>query len=133
MKVCSFLVFASVVTRVGGVARLNCSTTTGGSVEWKRILPKEYSFTLGYIYVNSWLQRTYEEGGRHNVSLDPLTDAYDLVITNVTEGDAGKYVCTETIGRREEPIELVVLLGMSCVSIPTQYMCFNSVYSKVWL
>ena len=98
-----------VVIRVGGVARLNCSTTTNGSVEWKRVLPKGSPSILGYIYVDSWLQRTYEEGGRHNVSLDPLTGACDLVIKNVTEDDAGKYYCTETKEKRY--LELVVLLG----------------------
>ena len=106
-----FSVFASVVTRVGGVARLNCSAPTGGSVEWKRRLPKQFS----YIYVHPWLHKPYDTGGRHNVSLDPLTGACDLVITNVTEDDAGKYICTETIGRTESYIELIVLLGKSCV------------------
>jgi hypothetical protein len=99
-----------VTTRLGGVARLNCSTTTGGSVEWKRILLTESSFTLSYIYVHPWLHKPYDTGGRHNVSLDPLTGACDLVITNVIETDAGKYVCTQTIGREERPVELVVLL-----------------------
>ena len=120
-----FLVFASIVARVGGVARLNCSATTGGSVEWKRRLPKQFS----YIYVHPWLHKPYDTGGRHNVSLDPLTGACDLVIKNVTESDAGKYICTETIGRKESHVELIVLLGMSYVpSIPT--VC---VYSKVFL
>ena len=80
-----------VISRVGGVARLNCSSTNGDSVEWKRILPKESPITLGFIYVDSYLLGTYEGGGRHNVSLDPQTGAYDLVITNVTESDAGIY------------------------------------------
>ena len=97
-----------VTTRLGGVARLNCSTTPGGGLEWKRRLPKEFS----YVYVHPWLQRKYEEGGRHNVSLDPLTGACHLVITNVTESDEGKYICAETIGRRESYVELVVLLGI---------------------
>ena len=100
-----------VVTRVGDVARLNCSTTNGDSVEWKRVLPKESSFAMSYIYLDSWLQETYELGGRHNVSWDPLTGAGDLVITNVNEDDAGKYVCKETIEKKD--LELVVLLGMS--------------------
>ena len=109
---CCSLVSAEVVTtRLGGVARFNCSAPTGGSVEWKRKLPKEFS----YIYVHPWLHKPYDTGGRHNVSLDPLTGAGDLVITNVTDGDAGKYYCTETIGRIETHFELVVLLGMSCL------------------
>ena len=90
--------------------RLNCSTTAGGKVEWR--LKKESSLIFDYIYLNSWLQKRYELGGRHNVSLDPLTGAGDLVITNVTESDAGKYYCKKTIGRNESHFELVVLLGM---------------------
>ena len=101
-----------VTTRVGGEARLNCSSTPGGSVEWKRIFSKGSSFTLSYIYVPPNLHKPYATGGRHNVSLDPLTGACDLMITNVTEDDAGKYVCTETKERNTSNFELVVLLGL---------------------
>ena len=50
--------------------------------------------------------------GRHNVSVDRQTGACDLVIKNVVEGDAGKYICTEvTPERKAFYIELIVLLG----------------------
>ena len=96
-----------VTTRLGGVARLNCSAPNGSSIEWKR-KPEKFS----YIYVPPNLHKPYSTGGRHNVSLDPMTGACDLVITNVTENDAGKYYCTETIGRNTSNFELVVLLGI---------------------
>ena len=101
-----------VTTRLGGMARLNCSTTTGGMAEWRMKSSKETIWK--YIYARSQLQKSYQEGGRHNVSVDPLTGACDLVISNVIESDAGKYVCTEKIGIEGIPFELVVLLGMSC-------------------
>ena len=98
-----------VITRVGGVARLNCSNTNGDSLEWKVLNP------FAFIYANSFLREPYKTGGRHNVSLDPVAGACDLVITNVNEDDARKYVCEETDERRRRRryVELVVLLGLS--------------------
>ena len=67
---------------------------------------------MNYIYVASDLAKAYKSGGRHEVLVDAKDGSSALLIKNVSESDAGKYICTEdTDERRTVFFQLIVLLG----------------------
>ena len=92
---------------VGPSLRLHCSVNYPDPVIWRH----EHVGTgdPNYVYHHDYgLRGQYKSGGRHSIT----NGTNDLVITNVTDSDAGKYTCEEG-AVVEEPVDVYDIVILS--------------------
>jgi hypothetical protein len=79
---------------LGSHVRLNCSTDAKTEVNWQYGEP----IATDVYIAKEGLVRIYRRKHRYKVEVNSAIGQYDLVISNVTDEDAGVYTCSEPEG-----------------------------------